>query len=192
MLASDSIPAGGLFNWKLDTRNGRAYSLKAVDYPRVRTKTSSFHQVGQCSVGRASTTAFLNPVFCWSNQVAFEQARASIWKGPGRLLNRAESVKISYKKLYTKHMISHAHDIAHDIIQLWHPIGHHAQMTSCMTSSYISYEMSLSVCHGMTSQQYPIMILYHFPDIWYQRGWILNHTWYHIYLCDIMYDFKLY
>ena len=54
MFASDWIPAGGLFNWKLDTGDGRVYSLDATDYPRLSLFTRS---------GRAGITAFLSPVF---------------------------------------------------------------------------------------------------------------------------------
>ena len=49
MLASDSIPAGCLFNWNLDTSDTWVYRL---------SKTSLFTRSG-----RAGTTAFLNPVF---------------------------------------------------------------------------------------------------------------------------------
>ena len=35
MLASDGIPAGGLFHWKLDTGAERVYRLDAADYPRL-------------------------------------------------------------------------------------------------------------------------------------------------------------
>ena len=56
MLASDGIPAGGLFNcqWKLDTSDGRVNSVDATVYPRLPLFTRS---------GRACTTAFLNPGF---------------------------------------------------------------------------------------------------------------------------------
>ena len=39
MFAFEGLPAGGLFNWKLDTGDGRVYSLDTTD--------SSVHQVGQ-------------------------------------------------------------------------------------------------------------------------------------------------
>ena len=54
MFASEGIPAGGLFNWKLDTGDRRVYSLDTADYPRLPLFTRS---------GSAGTTAFLNPVF---------------------------------------------------------------------------------------------------------------------------------
>ena len=54
MLACDGKSAGGLFHWKLDTCDGRAYSLDTADYSRLPL----FTRQGPCG-----SKAFLNLVF---------------------------------------------------------------------------------------------------------------------------------
>ena len=55
MFASEGIPAGGLFNWKLDTSDGRVYSLDAADYPRLNFSYLPSHL--RTHVRQKSTTA---------------------------------------------------------------------------------------------------------------------------------------
>ena len=56
MLASDCIPTGCHFHWKLDTGISRTYSLNTADYLRL----SLFQFTRR---GSAGTAAFLNPVY---------------------------------------------------------------------------------------------------------------------------------
>ena len=71
MLSSDGIPAGVLFNWMLDTSDGRVYSLDTADYPRFPLFTGSGH------AANAGTTAFSKPEFWF---VFDELTQLSTWR----------------------------------------------------------------------------------------------------------------
>ena len=68
--ASDSMCSGGLFQWKMDTGDDRAYSLKPEDYPRLPLF---------CRTGPAGSVALLNTVF-W---LVFDEL--STWRSMSRL-----------------------------------------------------------------------------------------------------------
>ena len=72
MLASDKLPAGALFRWKLDICSKRVYILDTFDYPRLPLFSRT---------GCTNSTAFLNPVF-W---LLFEELTGSTWRSMSQL-----------------------------------------------------------------------------------------------------------
>ena len=90
MLEFDSIPAGGLFNWKLDIGAKRVYSLNTADNPRLPLFIRT---------GSAGSTAFLNSVF-W---LVFDKLSST-----GRSLSRLfcsvdEMEALANSKYYVNH-----------------------------------------------------------------------------------------
>ena len=85
MLPSDGIPAGGLFNWKLDISVGRVYSLDTADYPRLPLFTRSV---------RAGTTGFLNAMF-W---LVFDDL--STWRSMSQLYFLIDEMEVLASSVY--------------------------------------------------------------------------------------------